>query len=265
MGRSLRSRLRAGEALLGTFVKSADPAIAETLASSGLDFLLADLEHSSLAIRDVENIARAGAVWNVPVVVRMAANRLAEAGRALEAGAAGIQVSDVSALETLEEIGRATSFPPAGRLGLSLAHRGAAFGATSATEYIRRLTDDVVVIAQIESRAGLDSLPQLLTTSSSPDAWFLGPMDLSCDLGRPGDLAHPDVRTALDGAASTILTAEQRLGVFARDDHDAAVWRARGATFVALGSDLALLAARAREIAASWRAASSANHAKEPA
>src|SRR5579872_4307580 len=55
----LRARLRDGERLLGTFVKSRDPLISETLATAGYDFLVADLEHSSLSAGEVEGIVRA--------------------------------------------------------------------------------------------------------------------------------------------------------------------------------------------------------------
>ena len=40
---------RRGERLLGTFAKSRDPLISETLATAGYDFVVADLEHSSLS------------------------------------------------------------------------------------------------------------------------------------------------------------------------------------------------------------------------
>ena len=49
------------KALAGTFVKSRDPSTTEALAAGGLDFVIADLEHSPLSVADVESIARAGA------------------------------------------------------------------------------------------------------------------------------------------------------------------------------------------------------------
>jgi len=45
--------------LVGTFVKSRDPSTTEALAAGGLDFAIADLEHSSLQVADVEAIAKA--------------------------------------------------------------------------------------------------------------------------------------------------------------------------------------------------------------
>lgn len=215
---------------------------------------MADLEHSSLGLRDLDAIVGAAAIQARPVLVRLPPSRLHDAGRALELGASGIQMSNVSSARQAAAMRRAVSFPPAGELSLSLSHRAAAFGAMPAREYLDRLANEVVVVAQIESLAGVDALPSLLAVEDGPDAWFLGPMDLSCDLGHPGDLAHPAVRAALARAAQTILEAGRPLGVFAVDEHDADRWRTQGATLVVIGSDLVLLAARARAIAAHWRA-----------
>ncbi|HZC26942.1 MAG TPA: aldolase/citrate lyase family protein, partial [Actinopolymorphaceae bacterium] len=57
--RELRQRIRDGERLIGTFLKARDPAVAETVAVAGYDFVVADLEHSPLSVSDVEGITRA--------------------------------------------------------------------------------------------------------------------------------------------------------------------------------------------------------------
>lgn len=88
----LRARLRDGERLLGTFVKSRDPLISETLATAGYDFVVADLEHSSLSAGEVEGIVRACDARDVPVIARIPATWLALCGALLDSGVTGIQV-----------------------------------------------------------------------------------------------------------------------------------------------------------------------------
>jgi 4-hydroxy-2-oxoheptanedioate aldolase len=252
----LRAAIAVGDPLLGTFVKSADPLITEILAGAGFDCLVADLEHSSLTVRDLETIVRAADVSRTPVIARLPAERLPDAGRAIEAGIAAIQVSNVSTPEDLHAARAAVTLAPGGHLGLSLSHRAAAFGAPAAGDYVERLTGGLPFIAQIESRTGIAALPDLLALPDGPDAWFLGPMDLSADLGHPGRPAHPEVRAALHAAAGTIVAAGRALGVFAADDEDARDWRDRGARLVILGSDLAMIAGQARAVTERWRAGS---------
>jgi 2-keto-3-deoxy-L-rhamnonate aldolase RhmA len=245
--------LSGGAALLGTFVKSADPGVAEILGGAGFDFLTADLEHSALGLRELEGIVRAAALGGCRVIARLSPERLDDAGRAVEAGVAGIQVSNVSDAATAAAARGAVTLAPRGRLGLSLSHRAAGFGALSAADYAERVLGELLVVGQIESRAGLETLDELLVMPDGPDAWFLGPMDLSADLGHPGELAHPEVVAALNGAATAILEAQRPLGIFATDEQAARHWRSRGATLVTLGSDVGLLARQARALTRDWR------------
>jgi 2-keto-3-deoxy-L-rhamnonate aldolase RhmA len=247
---ALRDRLRGGEPLLGTFVKSGDPAVVDAVAGAGFDLLVADVEHAPLDLRDLATIARSG----VPTLARIGAQALPDVGRMLEAGVAGIQLADVTDPVALDAARRAVRFHPEGLRGCATSHRAAGFGRIAVRDWVAS-AEDVLVVAQIESAAGIDALPWLLREESGPDAWFIGPVDLSCSLGHPGDLEHPDVQAAIVTAADAILGAGARLGIFATGERDAAAWRARGATYVLAGSDLTLLAQRADALVGAWREA----------
>ena len=254
-----RSRIRAslerGETVLGTFVKSPDPAVAEILAGAGFDLLVADLEHSSLTIADVAAIARAAEPFEVAVMARIPPAEIGQAGRLLETGAIGLQVTDVVDTQTLADLRRATRFPPEGRRSLALTQRDAGFGRLGAAAYLDQSRARLVTVAQIESRAGVAALPALLASPDQPDAWFLGPFDLSSDLGHPGELEHPEVQEVFGEILGALSAAGGRIGVFARDADDAAAWRARGASFLLLSSDVTLLAGAARSTLAAAHAA----------
>jgi 2-keto-3-deoxy-L-rhamnonate aldolase RhmA len=245
---ALRDRLRGGEPLLGTFLKTGDPAVVETVAGAGFDLLVADVEHAPLDLRDLATIARCG----VPTLARIGANALPDVGRMLEAGLAGIQLADVTDAAALDALRRAVRFHPQGTRGCATSHRATGYGRVPARDWVAS-ADGVVVVAQIESVAGIDALPWLLAEERGPDAWFIGPVDLSCDLGHPGDLTHPDVRDAIATAADAILGAGARLGIFVSDERAAAAWRERGATYLLAGSDLTLLAQRADALVGAWR------------
>jgi 2-keto-3-deoxy-L-rhamnonate aldolase RhmA len=246
----LRDRLRGGEPLLGTFVKSADPAVVDAVAGAGFDVLVADVEHAPLDLRDLATIARCG----VPTLARIGAHALPDVGRMLEAGVAGIQLAGVVDAAGVDALRRAVRFQPEGTRGCATSHRAARFGRVAARDWVAA-AEDVVTVAQVESTAAIETLPWMLRETPGPDAWFIGPVDLSCDLGHPGDLEHPDVRAAIVTAADTILAAGATLGIFAANERDAAAWRARGATYVLAGSDLTLLAQRADALVGAWREA----------
>jgi 2-keto-3-deoxy-L-rhamnonate aldolase RhmA len=158
-----------------------------------------------------------------------------------------VQITDVTSPELVAAARAATAFPPAGTRSLSLSHRAARFGAVPAAEAVAA-AQEAVVVAQLESRAGLAALDALLAAPAQPDAWFLGPMDLSADLGHPGDLSHPEVAGALDRALQAVLAAGATAGAFAGASAAAADWRARGARLLVVSSDVALLASAARSL-----------------
>jgi 4-hydroxy-2-oxoheptanedioate aldolase len=241
--------------VLGTFVKSADKGSAEILACAGFDFLVADLEHSSLAIADVESITRAAAVHGVPVLVRIGLHDLGAAGRILDTGVAGIQLTGVASRQSLAAASAAIRFPPAGRRSLSLSHRAARYGHLPAASFVREADERVLIVAQIGEPARCPRARRMLSAPALPDTWFLGPVDLSNDLGHPGDDGHPEVEAAFDAIVASLRARGARLGVFARDVTESRSWIERGATFIIVGSDVMLLAAAARQVVAAWREA----------
>ncbi len=238
----LRARLASGHRLIGTFVKSRDPSAAEALAVAGLDFVIADLEHSPLCVADVEGIVRACAARGAAVLARVPPSGLGLCGALLDAGVTGIQVSDVSGLAAATTAQAAVRYPPHGSRSLSLATRAGRFGLTRAEDHIAASSEAVVLVGQIESAAGLAALRPVIG-SGIFDALFLGATDLSVSLGHPGEAGHPAVAAALTAAADLIRGSGTPLGVFCGTAAQAAAWAASGATLLAVSSDLAMLAA----------------------
>jgi len=241
----LRARVRDGERLLGTFVKSRDPAAAEALAIAGYDFVVADLEHSPLSVADTEGIVRACDCHDVPVIARLPATGLGLCGQLLDAGVTGIQVSDVTTAAAAKAARAAVHYPPLGERSLSLATRAGRFGAIPAAAHIAASLAQTVLIGQIESAEGVAALDEIIE-SDVFDALFLGPADLSVALRQPGQVDHPDVAAALDVAADTITGSGTTAGIFCANPEQALRWADRGLTLLVIAADLSMLAAAAR-------------------
>jgi len=250
-GIGLADRIRQHR-LIGTFVKSRDPTTTEAIAVAGYDFVIADLEHSSLALADVENIVRACDRHDVPVVARIERAMTERVGALLDVGVSGIQVSDVTGPDTASAVEAAAHYPPRGARSLSLATRAAGFGTIPVRDHLADAAGRTVLVGQIESADGLTGLPATLD-SAVFDVLFLGSTDLSIGLGHPGAPLHPTVHTELDAAAERILASGAALGIFCATMREARWWAQRGATFVAVSSDLSMLAEVAVSIARQWR------------
>jgi 2-keto-3-deoxy-L-rhamnonate aldolase RhmA len=69
-GVTLKSRLRAGELLAGTWVKTPHPHIVEVLALSELDLLVLDAEHAPFGRESLDACILAARAGRAPVLVR---------------------------------------------------------------------------------------------------------------------------------------------------------------------------------------------------
>jgi 2-keto-3-deoxy-L-rhamnonate aldolase RhmA len=188
----------------------------------------------------VEGIVRACGGQDVPVIARIPATWLALCGALLDVGVTGIQVSDVSSAGVAAAVRAAAHYPPAGQRSLSLSTRAARFGAVPAAEHVRSSLARTVLVGQIESRAGLAALAEILE-SGVFDALFFGPTDLAVALGHPGDPGHPDVAGALGSATDLITGHGTALGIFCATGDEARTWAARGLTLLAISTDLGML------------------------
>jgi 4-hydroxy-2-oxoheptanedioate aldolase len=238
---AFRARIRDRELVLGTFVKSRDPATTEALAIAGYDFIVTDLEHSPLSLADVEGIVRACDAYDVPVIARIPVSGLGQCGQLLDVGVTGLQVSDVTSAATALAIRAAAHYPPVGERSLALSTRAARFGAVPASKHIPSSLAQTVLIGQIESREGLAALAPILDTRVF-DALFFGPADLSVSLREPGrEVVHPDVASTLGPATDTIIGGGTAAGIACAGADEAKRWAEQGLTYLVISTDLGLL------------------------
>ena len=81
---------------------------------------------------------------------------------------------------------------------------------------------------------------------------FIGPADLAASMGHRGNPGHPEVQDAIAQAIRTVVASGKAAGTLTGDPAQARRWLALGATFVAVGVDVTLLAQAARRLAADF-------------
>ena len=247
---ALARTVRAGDATLGTFLGTASALTAEVCAASGFDWLLLDLEHGAGGEEQVRDVVPAAGAYGVPTVVRVETDTRIRMGRVLDNGAAGIMLPRIDSAAQLEQALTHLRFPPRGDRGVATYNRACRFGLD--TGALDRADDEILVIAQIESAASVKAVDEIAAVDGV-DVLFIGPRDLSHDLGIPGDVTAPAFVEALD----TVLAAGKRhgkaCGLLVTDGEAAAKRLEQGWTFVAIGSDSTLLAAASRAALAAAR------------
>jgi 4-hydroxy-2-oxoheptanedioate aldolase len=226
-----RQKLDEGRSVFGCFLRFPDAGLAELLALQGLDFVVFDGEHGTLAPRTCEHLARAVELHGVTPGVRVEENRAASILRYLDPGALICHVPGVESREDAIRAVRAVKFRPQGDRGLS-ASRASGFGARDGyPTYIAEANRETQVVVHVESAAGVAAAEQIAAVDGV-DVLLFGALDLSHDLGRPGEVEHPELVACGERVATAATASGKVLGAVAGDARGVHTWLERGARYV---------------------------------
>lgn len=189
-----KEKLASRSFTLGAWITIAHPAIGEIMARAGYEWIVVDLEHTTVGIETAGELIRAIDLCGSCPLVRLTSNDDAQIKRMLDAGAHGIVVPCVNSAEEAEQAVAATRFAPQGTRGVGLA-RAQGYGARF-KEYFEWQKNGIVVIVQIEHKEALSRIEGILSTPGV-DGYIIGPYDLSCSMGIPGEFSHPDFISAI--------------------------------------------------------------------
>lgn len=175
------------------------------MASAGFDWLVLDMEHSVLELSEVQAIIQVLDAKQCPAIVRLTSNHPDQIKRVMDAGATGVMVPMIKSAADARAAVDGVYYPPRGQRGVGLA-RAQGYGA-SFPAYRTWLEENAVIVVMIEHVDAVKAIDQILAVPGI-DAYIIGPYDLSGSMGRPGDLNHPDVQTAI----AQVLEAGRRAG-----------------------------------------------------
>ncbi len=242
----LRGRMRRGERIIGTMVQEVrTPAIAQILKEVGFDFFMLDMEHGAFNLETAAEIIRVARLVDIAPLVRVCGPQYELIARVLDQGAAGVMVPRIETRSDVEVLVQSMKYPPVGRRGMSSDAPHSQYDFRPLPELIETSNEDTIAIAQIERRAAIENIDDLLSVPGL-DAALVGPEDLSVSLGVPGESTSEQVV----GAVETMVESAKRHGVVAAI-HMGSVeplqgWLAKGMTMVMYASDLDFLMGSSR-------------------
>lgn len=242
-----KAAIAAGRTQIGLWCTLCSATAVEVAADSGFDWLLIDTEHAPNDIDSVLAQLRAiGIAGRATPIVRPVANDPALFKRYLDIGAQSLLVPFVESAEDARRAVAATRYPPNGVRGVTGIGRASRYGRVPG--YLGRASDDICVLVQAETRTALEHLEEIAAVDGV-DGVFIGPQDLAASLGHLGNPAHAVVQDAIGSALQRLRTAQRPAGILTANEDEARRYLDWGATFVAVGIDLAILARGADALA----------------
>ncbi|MGP2802123.1 4-hydroxy-2-oxoheptanedioate aldolase [Serratia ureilytica] len=220
---------------------------AELLAGAGFDWLLIDGEHAPNNVQTVLGQLQAVAPYPSQPVVRPPWNDAVIIKQLLDVGAQTLLIPMIQNAEQARDAVRATRYPPHGVRGV-----GSALARASrwnrVPDYLQQADEQMCVLLQIETREAVKNLEAILQVEGV-DGVFIGPADLSADMGFAGNPQHPEVQRTIDDAIARIRAAGKAPGILMANKALAQRYLEAGALFVAVGVDTTLLARAAEALA----------------
>jgi 2-dehydro-3-deoxyglucarate aldolase/4-hydroxy-2-oxoheptanedioate aldolase len=241
----LRTRIRDGETLIGVFSDLASPMAVELCGRAGYDWAVLDLEHGAATEADLLALLYAAATTSMAPVVRPQSAERLRVGRALDLGAEGIMLPQLKSIAEVREAVSYLRYPPLGRRGVALRTRGAGFGTLGHGELAGVVNERVVGIVQIET-AGMVADADAIAALPEVDVLFVGPADLTHDMGIPGRFDESQYLDALRAVVAACRAQGKAAGILVYDAVALPPLLDMGFRFIGLGSEGSFVSAGAR-------------------
>jgi 2-keto-3-deoxy-L-rhamnonate aldolase RhmA len=234
-----KQKLERGEQVVGGTVTTPDPEIYCAMANSGFDYLWIEMQHSPLTYQEVARMIWACRGAPAMPFIRVPDSTPGDIQKAMDIGALGIIIPLVDSVEEIRSAVEYTMYPPAGKRSLGNGQYGALYG----SDYRQTANDNVVIVAMIESPAGV-AIADEIAGVPGVDVVFAASTDLGSFSGlRQGNADYEALVTTIHDAT---LEAGRKLGgpLAWRDRKDFTFFQAPSeANFIRLGVEAALKAA----------------------
>jgi len=234
MKNTLKEKLLRGETTYGVWITMNCTDIVEALSMLDFDWMLIDMEHSPLTISDVQRLLQVINDEKVTPIVRVWWNDFIQIKLVLDVGAMGVMVPWINNAKQAEEAVKAIRYPPKGIRGYG-PRRAARYG-LKLKEYLEKVNENIMLIAQIETLEAIKNLDEIISVEGV-DALFIGPYDLATSLGYIGNPQHPKVQETINNILAKCIEKKKPIGIYSSLE-TAEKHRDMGFKMIAIGSEI---------------------------
>ncbi|WP_459890344.1 HpcH/HpaI aldolase family protein [Halostagnicola bangensis] len=229
--------------VLGARSSTFSPAVIEIYGELGLDFVWLDFEHMGPSPYDstmFEELTRAADVGGIELFVRLPSADPSLVRKVLDTGVRNILIPRIDDAEEVHKAVKASRFVYENEPG----ERGMASGRARtwglSEDYVSTEDDEVCVGVMIEKTTAVDNLDEIL---SVPELGFVfvGPSDLSVQMGHPTNKNHPDVTAQIAEIEDACKSADVPMGCIANSPDKIESVVEDGYQIVRMGGDLSAI------------------------
>lgn len=240
----------------GTFFELGGRGAMEALCHARLDYVIIDTEHGCFSEETVADLIVAAENGGLLPYARIGDIRRPNVLRMLDIGARGLIVPNIRSVDQVRELIDYAKFPPLGRRGYC-PNRCSGWGtdawAGDAAAYMAECNQRCKLIPQCETQEALEHIEEIAALTGV-DGIFVGPCDLSIDLGIPLQFDNPLLLSAIERILNACHDAGKEAYIFAGNMHDARRWAACGFDSVTYSLDASVFIQAFRSLSDAFRA-----------
>ena len=252
--KNLKKRIQQGETVNGCWLNLGSSLTAEIVGLAGFDWVLIDLEHGAGSEKDILFQLQALESTPTATIVRVESADHARISRALDMGADGVMCPKIKTVEDAKAVIKGMYYPPFGNRGVAKMVRATGFG-INFDQYYSESKENILGVIQIETVESLNHLDEIAALDGV-DVLFIGPADLSMELGIFGQFNNPIFLEAVTNIVAAADKAGKATGILFFNPDDYKKYHDMGIRFIACGADATFVADGARAMAKKLREAS---------
>jgi 4-hydroxy-2-oxoheptanedioate aldolase len=240
------ANLNASQPSVGCFNIIPDPGTAEALAYAGFDIVIIDLQHGLATLQQLPDFVRAVELHGAAAFARVAWMEPQDIMKAADAGVAGIIIPMIETPEQARAAAVAARYPDRGNRSFGPVRPG-----LRDTGHANGI---VHVYPMIETGSALESVEEIAAVDGV-DGLFVGPVDLGLSMGVAAAEAmrHPLVAAGLEASIAAARKHGKLLGTPASGHEHARELLAKGADWVSVGDDRAMVRLASAEALRPWK------------
>jgi 4-hydroxy-2-oxoheptanedioate aldolase len=241
----LRKIIKDGGTIVNGWCAIPNSYSAEVYAHCGWDSVTIDLQHGPVDFPNALTMMQAISTTDAVPLCRVPWNDAAIIMKLLDAGAYGLICPMINSREEAERFVSFGRYPPIGTRSMG-PNRAVQYGGA---DYWQGANEEVVLLAMIETQAGLKNLESILSVKGL-DGVYVGPSDLSMAMGKPPTLDPSDkgVIEAIAQIAKVVRSKGMLAGVHTDSPATAKKRFEQGYNLVTLLNDARLLAMAAGNV-----------------
>lgn len=213
--------------------------------NNGLDFIIIDNEHGAFDYHVISELAFASKMCELPAIIRIPDNGRANITKYADMGVCGFLLPMTNTASDIEKVVEYAKYMPIGKRGISTNRAHTLYAPPRLEDYMPMANEKMKIYAQIETVQACEKIGEILAINGV-DGVFIGPNDMSADIGKPGDVDV--VIPYIEIVAVAAKLAQKPWGIITTNQKLIDFSKSCGVDIVSYGSEINMLNSGCKKI-----------------